>query len=194
MSRKDSIEAELDAQFSILKANNATLQSPLVDHEGFPRDDLDIYQVRNARVRTIELRNDLKAVTDDIAKALEAVYDPSAVPAPASNSDGVETLTSAEEAATKPFARVDGVAPSSPAAVAGMKREDLVVKFGHLTSKSFVSSSLQVLTELVAVSENRELPIKVLRSDQTISMTLTPRNGWGGRGMLGCHIVPYTPP
>jgi 26S proteasome regulatory subunit N4 len=40
MSRKEGIEAELNAQFSILRANNATLQSPLVDNEGFPRDDL----------------------------------------------------------------------------------------------------------------------------------------------------------
>jgi len=36
----------------------------------------------------------------------------------------------------------------------GMQREDLVVKFGHLTSQSFSSSSLQILAELVAVSEN----------------------------------------
>ena len=71
--------------------------------------------MRNARVRIIELRNDLKAVTDDIAKVLAAVYDASAAPAPASGSDGVEM---AEEEDAKPFARVDGVAPSSPAAVA----------------------------------------------------------------------------
>jgi 26S proteasome non-ATPase regulatory subunit 9 len=40
MSRKEGIEAELDAQVSILRANNSTLESPLVDNEGFPRDDL----------------------------------------------------------------------------------------------------------------------------------------------------------
>lgn len=191
MSRKESIEAELDAQVSILRANNSTLHSPLVDNEGFPRDDLDIYQVRNARVRIIELRNDLKAIITDIAKALEAVYDPSAVHPPASSSSDVGGV---EDDVTKPFARVDGVAPNSPAAEAGMEREDLVVKFGHLTSQSFTSSSLQMLAELVAVSENRELPITVLRSDQTISIRLTPRKGWGGRGMLGCHIVPYVSP
>ena len=87
----------------------------------------------------------------------------------------------------------------------GLQREDLVVKFGHLTSQSFTSSSLQILAELVAVSENvraprtpyqtciltehrvlqRELPIKVIRLDQTVSIKLTPRKGWGGRGMLG---------
>lgn len=194
ISQKEAIDAELDAQFSILRANNSTLQSPLIDNDGFPRDDLDIYQVRNARVRIIELRNDLKAMTNDIAKALEAVYDPSSSTAMSSSSGGVEVDSSSEEETMKPFARVDGVAPGSPAAEAGMQREDLVFKFGHLTDQSFTSSSLQVLTELVAVSENRELQIKVVRSDQTILMKLTPRKGWGGRGMLGCHIMPYTPP
>jgi len=40
MIRKDGIEAELNTQLSILRANDATLQSPLVDNQGFPRDDL----------------------------------------------------------------------------------------------------------------------------------------------------------
>jgi hypothetical protein len=80
--------------------------------------NIDIYQVRNARVRIIELRNDLKAIIADIAKALEAVYDPSAAPAPDSSSSGAGALSNVEEDVTKPFARVDGVAPNSPAAEA----------------------------------------------------------------------------
>lgn len=76
----------------------------------------DIYQVRHARVRIIELRNDLKAVTDDIAKALEAVYDPLA--APPANSSSEAAPASVEEGPSKPFAKVDGVAPGSPAAEA----------------------------------------------------------------------------
>jgi Nas2 N_terminal domain len=75
----------------------------------------DIYQVRNARVRIIELRNDLTAITNDIAQALAVIYDPSAVSAPESLSLS-EPANAAE--VTKPFARVDGVAPSSPAAEA----------------------------------------------------------------------------
>jgi 26S proteasome non-ATPase regulatory subunit 9 len=75
---------------------------------------VDIYQVRHARVRIIELRNDLEAITNDIAKALEVVYDPSA--APAANSS--ETSSNVEEDTSKPFAKVDGVAPGSPAAEA----------------------------------------------------------------------------
>lgn len=108
MARKDALEAELEVQFSVLKANNVTMQTPLVDNEGFPNADIDIWNVRTARVRIIELRNDLKAVMDSIAKALEGIYDPN-----------LSITTSAQEPVTlKPFAKVESVAPGSPAATA----------------------------------------------------------------------------
>ena len=40
VSKKENIEAEINAHVSVLKANNCTMQSPLVDGEGFPRDDI----------------------------------------------------------------------------------------------------------------------------------------------------------
>jgi len=191
-SRKEAIEAELDANVSILKANDSTLRSSLIDGEGFPRADIDIYAVRTARVRIIELRNDLDSIINDIGKALEGVYDP----ATGSLSSGPEASAPATnaEGPSKPFAKVDGVAPGSPAAEAGLKRDDLVLKFGSLGHQSFTSSSLTPLAELVAESENRTLPIKVQRGSDQVVLRLTPRKGWGGRGMLGCHIVPYSAP
>lgn len=112
MAQKSNIEAELETHISILKANNVTMQTPLVDLEGFPRADIDIYAVRGARVRIIELRNDLKAVMDAIGKALEGIYDPSlAIQQSSPNDNGSERTL-------KPFAKVDGVAPGSPAAEA----------------------------------------------------------------------------
>lgn len=115
MARKDVIETEIDAQHSILKANSVTLRTPLVDREGFPRADIDVYAVRHARVRLIELRNDHAAIMDSIAKALQDVYKPDPEGASASTSQPV-----AEPAgeAVVPFAKVDGVAPGSPAASA----------------------------------------------------------------------------
>jgi 26S proteasome regulatory subunit N4 len=53
MTRKDKIQAEIDAQLRILSANSANLRTPLVDSEGFPRADIDIVSVRNARVRYV---------------------------------------------------------------------------------------------------------------------------------------------
>lgn len=117
MARKDSIELELETQLSILKSNNSDTSSRLVDREGFPLADVDIWAVRTARVRIIELRNDLKAVMDAIGKALEQVYDPSL--STSSESGTKETVQEHSESPSqnlKPFAKVDGVAPGSPAA------------------------------------------------------------------------------
>jgi 26S proteasome regulatory subunit N4 len=112
ISRKEAIQAELDAQLSILQANQCTMNTPLVDWEGFPRADIDIYAVRHARVRIIALRNDMSSVMDEIGRALETIYDPARAPQK-------EESASAQKAEDlKPFARVDGVAPDSPAAAA----------------------------------------------------------------------------
>ncbi|KAJ7095848.1 hypothetical protein B0H15DRAFT_774817 [Mycena belliarum] len=191
--QKQNIEAELSAQASILSSNaGSTLNSPLIDADGFPRTDIDIYAVRNARIRIIELRNDLTGVMNSLAIALQSVYDPAlAVP------ESPQPSTSG-----KPFAKVDGVSPGSPAAEAGLSRGDLVVKFGPLTQGSFSSSSLKPLVELVAAHENRSIPLKVQRAQNDVFLSLTPRTSslpstprpWGGRGLLGCHIVPYSPP
>ncbi|KAJ3741655.1 hypothetical protein EV360DRAFT_57839 [Lentinula raphanica] len=189
MDRKKNIEAEIGAHITILKANQSTMQSPLVDPDGFPRADIDIYAVRGARVRIIELRNDLKDVTAAIGKALEVIY---SQPQSEPRKDIPESTATSKE--LSPFARVDGVAPGSPAAEAGLCREDLIVKFGQLVSTSFTSGSLSPIAELVGASENQSIGIRVLRKGQsTTFLSLTPRKGWGGRGMLGCHIAPYSP-
>jgi len=127
VARKDALEAEIEAQASILKANNTDMRQPLVDREGFPRDDLDVWAVRHARVRIIELRNDLTALMDEIAKTLETVYPRSPPPPPPAEKggegggpSGSTTASASGEEATStellPFARVNGVAPGSPAA------------------------------------------------------------------------------
>lgn len=116
---KDAIEAEITLQLSILRANNCDMTTPLVDSEGFPRADLDIYAIRSARARIVELRNDLKHTMDEIEKALQKVYDPSLVlPSPSSPgpANAPSTPSTHTEESLSPFAKVDGVAPGSPAA------------------------------------------------------------------------------
>ncbi|KAF9533137.1 hypothetical protein CPB83DRAFT_845895 [Crepidotus variabilis] len=190
MARKDALELELEGQLSVLKSNNSDLHTPLVDREGFPKADIDIWAVRTARIRVIELRNDLKSIMDAIARALEGIYDPSLA---TSNIEEWESQSpSASSSSSKPFAKVEGVAPGSPAAEADMKQGDLVVKFDNLDQNSFTSSSLQPLADLVSQKENSSIMIRVLRSDSLVFLKLTPRKNWGGRGMLGCHIVPYS--
>ncbi|KAI0087800.1 hypothetical protein BDY19DRAFT_953271 [Irpex rosettiformis] len=181
MLQKDSIENAIKHELETLKSNNCTMQTPLVDAEGFPRADIDVWEVRHARVRVIELRNDLKAIIDSIHKGLQGVFDPSLVldkEREESSSSGPQGLD--------PFAKVTGVAPGSPAASAGLLREDLILSFGSLTKSSFSSSSLTPLANLVNANENRELLVRVLRSgDQVVTLTFVPRKGWGGAGLLG---------
>src|SRR6266581_477360 len=92
IARKNAIELELQEQTAILRTAGVTMDSPLVDPEGFPRSDIDVWAVRLARVKIIELRNDLNRLMDDIQKALEVVYDPSSAPTETSN----PTTTSTE--------------------------------------------------------------------------------------------------
>lgn len=116
---KDGIEAEINIQLSILRANNCDMTTPLVDPEGFPRADLDIYAIRSARARIVGLRNDLKYTMDEIEKALQKVYDPSLAPPstpPSAPADAPSTPSTHREESLSPFAKVDGVAPDSPAA------------------------------------------------------------------------------
>ncbi|PVF94621.1 hypothetical protein CPB86DRAFT_808456 [Serendipita vermifera] len=197
MARKDALETELSTQFSILSANQSTMNTPLVDREGFPRADIDIWAVRHARVRIIELRNDLKQVVDDIAVALAQVSSDDAAGIRTNGAGPTMVNGTSHNEADSPedlpgFARVDGVAPGSPAAVAGLIREDVVIRFGRLTAADFRQAprSLQPLAALVAEHENQSLDVVVRRAGDLKTLNFTPRNGWGGRGLLGCHIVP----
>lgn len=50
------------------------MQDPLVERDGFPRNDIDVHQVRHARHQIICLQNDLKALMLDIERGLHDVH------------------------------------------------------------------------------------------------------------------------
>ena len=133
---KDAIEAEINLQLSALRENNCDMTTPLVDPEGFPRADLDIYAIRSARARIIELRNDLKYTMAEIEKALQKVYDPTLAPPSASlpaPADAPSTPSTDAAGSLSPFAKVDGVAPGSPAAQAVCPFPSSMFPFTSLT-------------------------------------------------------------
>ena len=112
------------------------------------------------------------------------------------------------------FAQIDEVAANSPAAAAGMRVGDRLKMFGrvHLgpgnlcgpgtpgsvtckTSQDCFANlrgevlegvAVEVVVENVAEEEADESGALVERT-----LTLTPKLGWGGQGMLGCHLVPF---
>lgn len=101
------------------------MDTPLVDPEGFPRADIDVAGVRTARVHIIRLRNDLRALLREmeqlVLRGLPREADPSQEGLLRTNGDvrmnGGEGGGRGEEneEQERPFARVDAVAPNSPA-------------------------------------------------------------------------------
>jgi len=110
ITSKSKIESEIESQATILRANNSTLDSPLTDGDGFPRADIDIWAIRQARVKIIRLRNDLSSVLDKIGLALERAH--------ASKDAEATADEETPPPSPLPFAKVGSVAPSSPAQIA----------------------------------------------------------------------------
>ena len=70
---KIKIEKEISEWKSVLDSEqNVGMDGPLVDNEGYPRNDLDIPKIRMARHKIICLSNDHKDVMNKIALALES--------------------------------------------------------------------------------------------------------------------------
>lgn len=195
ITRKDNLEEELKALGSVLDRHKVTMQSSLTTFDGFPRADIDVAQVRVTRARIIHLRNDWKELMDRIEKALHEHHaniqeedaknpqpDPSSVPA---------STVSPPAAPETPFARVNTVEPGSPANEAGLKAGDLIRRFGDAIWSNH--ERLRKVGEVVQQNTGRPILVRVSRKEgsetQEMDLRLTPRQGWGGRGSLGCHIV-----
>ncbi|KJE93800.1 26S proteasome non-ATPase regulatory subunit [Capsaspora owczarzaki ATCC 30864] len=208
---KARMEADLAALLSALSSHGADMASPLVDSDGFPRNDIDVHAVRSLRNQVVVLRNDLRAIMKQAEVALQALHASkrsqgaaAAAPAPAQSapapststlSDAMTGLTVARQvsvpadadAALLPFARVDQVAPSSPASAAGLVIGDLLLQLGSIRRHNF--TNLASVGEVVRASENAPVDVLVDRHSQLLALTLTPRR-WSGQGLLGCRIVP----
>ncbi|KAF6171317.1 hypothetical protein GIB67_036985 [Kingdonia uniflora] len=80
-----------------------------------------------------------------------------------------------------PFAMVDEIADSSPAAEDGLQLGDRIMKFGNVESGE---NLLQKLASESQTNEGRSVPLVIQRQGEVINLTLTPRQ-WIGRGLLG---------
>lgn len=55
---------EITSAMSYLNSTPVGLNEPLVDSEGFPRDDLDLYAISGARHTVACVQNDLRAIEE----------------------------------------------------------------------------------------------------------------------------------
>jgi len=79
-SRREALEIEADAIYSELTSPGANgsapagIKEPLVDAEGYPRGDIDIYRVRELRNRLSSINVDHKEIMGKIEAGLHALH------------------------------------------------------------------------------------------------------------------------
>lgn len=202
---KDNVEAELRALSSVLDSHGVDMHTSLLTPDGFPRADIDVAQIRTARARIIHLRNDYKDLMARIEKhihehfaslaegAADAEVAPASSSADAASRDEPALRDYVPERLGDPFAKINTVAPGSPAASAGLQPGDLIRNFGYVDAANH--DQLKKVAECVQASAGQSVIVKISRpaaapSQRELQLTLVPRQGWGGRGLLGCHILP----
>lgn len=57
-------------------------------------------------------------------------------------------------------------------------------------SEGVSARTIQLGAQLNQIGLQTPLVILVVRGEERVRLRLTPRSGWGGRGLLGCHILP----
>ncbi|GAC72063.1 26S proteasome regulatory complex, subunit PSMD9 [Moesziomyces antarcticus T-34] len=183
LALQKQLDGSMQRHLDVLAANGVTMQTPLIDAQGFPLANKDLMAIRTARQRINVLRNDSHALRDRVAKLLGLAI----------NGDTLEsssTSSAQKKVDLDAFARVNSVADSSPAQAAGLREGDRVVKFGSVTAQH--PQGLAALAAQGVVVDGTPIQLLVSRggSSAPVEITLVPRAGWGGRGLLGCHLVP----
>ncbi|KAG7006930.1 hypothetical protein G7Y79_00012g032660 [Physcia stellaris] len=172
------------------------MTTSLTTFDGFPRADLDVAQIRTTRSRIIHLRNDYKALMSRIETGLHAHHASiQASSPPVSKPEPINSADPSSALPETPFARVNSVVEGSPADTAGLKAGDRIRRFG--TANWMNHEKLAKVAEVVQGSEGRPVLVKVIREEpgpgaekKELQLQLTPRRNWGGRGLLGCHLLP----
>lgn len=187
VKKKDEIEEQIKAYYDVLEDQGVGVEGPLVDEEGFPRADINLYQIRTARHNISCLQNDHKQIMAEIEEALHKLHAREKAKRQKDEGESQEEAMEQQVTLPPPFARVDAVTQGSPACGAGLRVGDEVIEFGSVNTGNF--QNLQNIASVVQHSEGKPLRVTVIRDGQKAQMSLTPQR-WSGRGLLGCNIVP----
>lgn len=172
---KAAIEQELEKHFGALKSQGLDLSSPLITEDGFPREDIDVLQVRLTRRYLNMLRNDLRNVIDRSHLLLNNHFQ-------ASN----PAEQPRDSSSTVPFALIYDILPNGPLHVAGALENDKLIAIAHVNATNH--SNLSLLQKTIRENENVPLPIRVQRNEEVLDLTITPSRQWNGPGLLGARL------
>ncbi|XP_045762812.1 26S proteasome non-ATPase regulatory subunit 9 [Maniola jurtina] len=202
MQEKDRIESEIREQNLVLEENNVGMQDSLIDGDGYPRNDIDVYKVRHARHRIICLQNDHKNIMKQIERGLSEVHSQFVANGEGTSRDdhshsshytnGFAGGTSHASAQSRPqtnsdesFAVIALVVVGSPADIAGLNENDELLEFGTINAANF--TDVNQVNSLVQHSVGQPIQVRVRRGRHVLSLTVVPRI-WTQPGLLGCRI------
>eukprot|EP01056_Protomagalhaensia_sp_Gyna25_P004728 Protomagalhaensia_sp_Gyna_25__4727@NODE_462_length_3372_cov_173_184218_g357_i0_p3_GENE_NODE_462_length_3372_cov_173_184218_g357_i0NODE_462_length_3372_cov_173_184218_g357_i0_p3_ORF_typecomplete_len240_score25_56Nas2_N/PF18265_1/2_1e24GRASP55_65/PF04495_14/7_4e07PDZ_6/PF17820_1/0_00025PDZ_2/PF13180_6/1_1e03PDZ_2/PF13180_6/0_02_NODE_462_length_3372_cov_173_184218_g357_i012591978 len=159
------------------------LKGGLDDADGYPRADIDIIGIVNARHELACLNTDYSDLMKDIEKELHQIHQERSVAVPRP-----------ETGSLQPFGKVGSLAAASPGFMAGLEEGDLLLRFGALDLKTApLQSIFEQLPRLVKNNQNKEITVVVKRGETVSTRILRPRV-WDGAGLLGFRLEPVSPP
>lgn len=200
---KAKLEAEIQSiQEYLTEDGMPGISGSLLDNEGFPRADIDVYAIRKARNRLACAQTDHVAVMKRIEQVIATIHAGSCVSVPRPvpkpwrtdvENDGGGTAPMVVELLAAPFALIDEVSEGSPAKEAGLAVGDEICQFGDIRrdASTDVNACFAAIAQLVPKSMGTPIQVAVLRGapPERVELQLTPRQ-WAGRGLLGCHLAP----
>ncbi|XP_036322875.1 26S proteasome non-ATPase regulatory subunit 9 [Rhagoletis pomonella] len=201
MGEKEKLESRISEYGVILRNNDDVgMHGTLVDADGFPRNDIDVFQVRQARQQIICLQNDHKALMKEIEKQMHKLHAEAAeerAQGLSHKASGMHLEDDSEMSNTSngscasstalAIAKVNMINPGSPAEEAGLKVGDELLEFGTINCRNFQKDLIQ-FGIIVRHMQNQRIPLKIKRGNQHLELILIPKT-WSGRGLLGCNIV-----
>lgn len=178
--KKDEIENEVNELMNFLDScgPDVGISGKLVDSEGFPRSDVDIYAIRRARNRIAILNTDYSNVMKEIEEKLFDIHSKEKIYVPVEKTEKDSGSGALLEEQGYPFGFIDSVLEGSPAFQCGIRMGDIVLGFGDLKSESELSSqeeSKHLITQLSSIvlkNLDKVIKVTVLRSNNRPSEDL----------------------
>lgn len=203
----DCIKAELTSP-GINGEKPAGIKDSLIDTEGFPRGDIDIYNVRSKRQRLAVINTDYKILMKEIENLLIEIYSEGLLqsteekhqqkshnvhevlqqPSTISITTSSATTTVFNVFNTKKcIAIIDEIGFGSPSEIAGLQNGDELISFGGIDIDTV--DPISKIPPMVRENVEKIIPVVIKRKETLVNISLIPKL-WRGNGLLGCHLTP----
>jgi 26S proteasome regulatory subunit N4 len=179
----------------------AGIKDSLIDQEGFPRNDIDIFAVRVKRKRLAEINYDYKQLMkqmEEITQTLfslgpsrEIIESPSTEAKVKSDGNNSASVTSSSSVTInpkelRPIAILDEVFLDSPAYQAGIRNQDQLICFGEITYTT--TNYLQAIAQLVGQSVQRPISVIIRRTSASTSSSSSATANWSSNNASSTTI------